>query len=120
MAGKKPLKPLASERTISLFSGRTRVEELQEAARIAAAEDIKEDGKQREPVTEESLERDLRVYVSGEVLSKHGAWRLCKGRNYWYLERLRDSGTSYTGVVISDTDLPVLKDMFIEACNGRI
>ncbi len=115
---KIPRKPLASERTVDMFSGRTKEEEAKEIARIVAQEDIKAQNKTREPITQELIDNELKHYLSRGDRPLEG-WRLTRQGNTWHLERLRDNGTSYSGILLSAGDLPKLLKLFQEAVNGH-
>lgn len=108
----KQHKPSAADRTIGLFSGSTKVDEISKL--IKESEDAKEHGKVRETITQESIDNELKHYMRRGDKPLSG-WRLTAGPNSWHLERLRDNGTTYSGLLLSSGDISELLELFSSA-----
>lgn len=99
----------ATDRTVDMFSGKTN-EQLKEEA--IADDNI--ETKHREPPSVEALDKRL-TQVMSEKFSQLEGFRLTGSGTTWVLERVRNSGTAYTGMVMSSKDIYELSRLFLEA-----
>lgn len=139
MAARKVGKPSAADRTIDLFSGKTSVEALENAKRIAEDADIAEANLAKggiKPMEEEADRWRAQTFSSQEWMSKNfpiakgeraSQFRLTRAtigdQDWYYLEELHSySGktvSSYRGMMCRDEDFPALVECIAAAWKAR-
>jgi hypothetical protein len=118
-------KPSAAERTVDMFSGKTKLEEVP-----VATEDVTETHKGSETI-EEAADRwrdralELVEHFSktfGEVL-EGGSYRLSAKNGTLFLEQYRHSGSKsaygWTGVSFPEADLYEITNVFVKAAKAK-
>lgn len=113
-------KPSAEARTVSLFSGKTALEEAQEAAKIAEAEDAKDAPKERTPLSPNEERKAWEARATVHLKDFVQAFRITETKDGGYLlERMcfrPGSKEPYAyGIFIFHKDLlPKLRDAIDE------
>ncbi len=120
------MKPKASDRTVDMFTGKTKAEEL-----AAAIEDIYENPKSAETIPEAAERWRANAFFTQQHISKHfedseyvgGKYRLTEDDKWMYLERYGTnkpgSVATYTGLMFPKSDIGELTGVFVKAYRGR-
>ncbi len=122
----KPSKPTAAERTVDLFTGKSKVEAQDEALRISTDADVSETAKSKETIEEASQRWREAAFVGQEWTTQHFGRPESKGRQYrltlrngWaYLEQTDSEGKGayhYGGIMFPEYALPLLADVIVPA-----
>lgn len=82
---------------------------------MAADEDLEDQHKERPPITIDTINKRTHQYSTANLEQTLNGFRLTKRSNCWYLERIADAGTTYSGVYIPTTYISQLADMFSSA-----
>lgn len=117
------MKPKAEDRTIDLFSGKTRQEEV-------STEDAVEAHKTPETVEEQAERLREKAFETAEHLSKHwgqaidgGTYRLTTRGQFMLLEQFKHNGHpaayGYTGVMFPISDLYELTGVLVKAAKEK-
>ena len=137
MRSKATSKPSAADRTVDLFSGKTPLEVVQEAQRIASDADLETEAKgEAKPMEEETdrwrastfrtqewLTKNFPIDHSGRGTQFRMSYAVVNGQGWYYLEELHThSGkhvSSYKGCMVREEDLFSLADVIVAAARAK-
>lgn len=107
-------------KTVDIFSGKTRLEEHEEAVRNALDLDLEESkGQERELISLDTLNARTAIYCSERFESELDGFRLKEAQSvpkpWWYLEKLGYGGSAYAGLIIPEENVAELAVMFTDA-----
>lgn len=124
-------KPLASARTIDMFTGKSGQEVADEAERIRQGLDNLEHTKERGTIAEAANESRERAFQGQDWTSKHfgrddaedNQYRTSLKNGYLYLEKMganRSGPFSYAGIMFPEQDAPKMATVLVAAAKAYL